>query len=71
MQDNVPLDMTEINIEVLKLKEVLHNLNRLEIKLKVNSLSICLACINIVHVLVIITICVCGMLELSQLLCTY
>ncbi|KAL1533849.1 hypothetical protein AAHA92_33682 [Salvia divinorum] len=34
MQDNVPLNMTEINSEVLKLKEVLHNLNRLEIKLK-------------------------------------
>lgn len=34
VQDNVFHKMTEIDSKVLKLKEVLHNLNRLEIKLK-------------------------------------
>ncbi|KAL2490144.1 ATP-dependent protease La (LON) domain protein [Forsythia ovata] len=35
LQDDVSLEMTETNPKVLELKEALHNLNRLEIKLKV------------------------------------
>lgn len=34
-QDDVSLEITEVNIKVLELKEALHSLNRLEIKLKV------------------------------------
>ncbi|PIN11411.1 hypothetical protein CDL12_15980 [Handroanthus impetiginosus] len=40
LQDNVSQKMTEINSKVLELKEALHNLNSLEIKLKATGVAL-------------------------------